>query len=87
MLNFEAQNQGEFKEASAGQWFHYRPTANGWALAHGLTHEIETTGGLRFATVKKTVCEIATDEDEFGDPVCEKWHLAKHHTYTAAAHA
>jgi len=39
--------------------------------------------GYRFAHVKKTVAVIVVDEDEFGLPVVEKWHLKKNNEYAA----
>lgn len=41
MLNFNTDNLGEFQEYERGRWFTYRATSNPWALAHGLTHEVE----------------------------------------------
>ena len=37
--------------------------------------------GYRYATVKKTVAYVVVDEDEFGLPVVEKWHLKKNTEY------
>ena len=37
--------------------------------------------GYRFAHVKKTVAVIVVDEDEYGLPVVEKWHLKKNNEY------
>ena len=37
--------------------------------------------GYRYAIVKKTVAYIVTDEDEYGEPVLEKWHLKKNTEY------
>ena len=33
--------------------------------------------GWRYANVKKTVAYIVTDDDEYGQPVIEKWSLTK----------
>src|SRR5210317_2029196 len=37
--------------------------------------------GWRYAHVRKTVAVIVVDEDEFGLPVTEKWHLKKNDVY------
>ena len=37
--------------------------------------------GYRYAKVKKTVVYIVTDEDEYGNPVIEKWFLKKNVEY------
>lgn len=37
--------------------------------------------GYRYATVKKTVAYIVTDEDEYGEPVLEKWYLKSNKEY------
>jgi hypothetical protein len=31
--------------------------------------------------VKKTVAYVCVDEDEFGLPVVEKWHIKRHRQY------
>jgi hypothetical protein len=38
-------------------------------------------GTKRTATVKKTVAYVAVDEDEFGNPVVEKWQIKRHVVY------
>jgi hypothetical protein len=38
--------------------------------------------GYRYANVKKTVAYIVTDEDEYGNPVIEKWSLKKNVRYS-----
>ena len=37
--------------------------------------------GFRYGTVKKTVAYLAVDEDEFGEPVMEKWYIKNHREY------
>ncbi len=37
--------------------------------------------GWRYALVKKTVAYIVIDEDEYGKPVIQKWHIKNHDKY------
>jgi len=37
--------------------------------------------GWRYARVLKTVAYIVTDEDDYGQPVIEKWDVKRHTTY------
>lgn len=41
-------------------------------------HKLITNDGFRYANVKKTVAYIAVDEDEYGQPVVEKWQIYSH---------
>jgi len=43
--------------------------------------QIGGDSGYRYADVKKTVAYIAVDEDEYGKPVMEKWHIKKKTDY------
>jgi hypothetical protein len=83
MINFEAQNIGEFREVTHGKFFSYRATSNPWALSHGLLHEIDVVDGVRFGNVKKTVCNLALNENDFGFPILEKWVIKNHFLYKA----
>jgi uncharacterized protein YggL (DUF469 family) len=74
-------NIGEFQEVGYNQYFTYRKTDAEYAVKHGLTHEIDVLDGIRYATVKKTVVYVATDEDEDGKPVIEKWNIKNHLVY------
>jgi hypothetical protein len=47
---------------------------NSWRFPHKLI----TNDGFRYANIKKTVAEIAIDEDEYGQPVVEKWQIYSH---------
>ena len=38
--------------------------------------------GWRYANVKKTVVDIVVDEDEYGQPIIEKWLIKNHLTYS-----
>lgn len=48
----------------------------GWASSH--PHLIYTIDGNRAATIRSTVAYVVTDEDEFGNPVVEKWKITHH---------
>ena len=37
--------------------------------------------GWRYANVKKTVVDIVVDEDEYGQPIIEKWSIKNHLTF------
>ena len=37
--------------------------------------------GYRYGTVKKTVAYLPVDEDEYGEPVVEKWHIKQRRDY------
>ena len=72
---------GEIQEADFRRWFTYRPTSDRWALAHGLSVEIDVGDQIRFGNVLKTVAYVCTDETETGAPVIEKWKLSNHHFF------
>jgi hypothetical protein len=63
---------GEFENEFAR--FEYRKNANPeWS---DMPHEVAMSdGSFRFAKVLKTVAYIVIDEDEFGEPVIEKWNI------------
>ena len=83
MINFDVKSLGEFREVTHGKFFSYRATSNPWALSHGLQHEIDVLDGVRFGNVKKTVCNLSIEEDEFGSPIIEKWAIKNHYLYKA----
>lgn len=81
---------GVFVEKDTGNYFEYsvndEPYSN--PLAEDFPHKVWVGGGgvcgmtgWRFANVRKTVATIVVDEDEYGLPVTEKWHLKKNTTY------
>ena len=37
--------------------------------------------GWRYARVLKTVVYVVVDEDDYGNPVVQKWDIKKHRTY------
>lgn len=74
---------GAFKEKDYGKTFEYsKAEPDSWGAKHGLPHVIHLIDGhKRFAHVKGTVAHVATDEDEHGKPVIDKWQLKKHDKY------
>ena len=73
---------GQFTEKEAGNYFEYSLNADGWFAEY--PHIVWVGGpgqGYRYANVKKTVAYIVVDEDEYGDPIEEKWDIKKHIKY------
>lgn len=68
-----------FVERDVGNTFPYKKTKDDWAIKNGLPYEIELckTENKRYARILKTVAYVAVDEDEYGKPVLEKWHLKR----------
>jgi hypothetical protein len=63
---------GQFENEFAR--FEYR--ANTRTDINDFPHEIAMSdGSFRFAKVLKTVVYVVTDEDEYGQPVVEKWNI------------
>ena len=81
MLSIKSNILGEFQEKEHGHFFSYKETTDGWAVSRGMTHEIDVLDGFRFGIVKKTVAYISVDEDEYGNPVLEKWNIKNHKTF------
>lgn len=81
---------GSFREADSNNHFefgcrHSAPADDfcsyGWADMQDFPHVIFTTDGRRYARVLKTVAHVIVDENEFGQPVVEKWNLRGHRDY------
>jgi len=77
--------QGAFVEKSAGNTFEYS-TNDERADWCDYPHKVWVGGlvndqGYRYATVKKTVAYVVVDEDEYGEPVVEKWQIKAHREY------
>jgi len=74
---------GNFIEKSRGNFFEFTKNT-GW-LADKYPHEVFVGplfhGESRKAKVLKTVAWIVVDEDEFGEPIVEKWHIKKKFLY------
>jgi hypothetical protein len=74
---------GSFQEKEAGNLFefsHNQDLSEVWA--YRFPHKIWVTTpregidqGYRYGIVKKTVAYLAVDEDEYGEPVLEKWQI------------
>ena len=80
---------GNFIEKDRGNNFEYSLNPDSMAFCEDYPHIIwvgsgATDSGYRYATVKKTVAYVVVDEDEFGLPVVEKWHIKKHDEYIVA---
>lgn len=86
-----ANDSGEFYLPETKKYFSFRPaTKNSWAEKHNLIHEIDVSDGIlvlgrkncivnsiRFAIVRKSIAYVAIDEDQYGNPVLEKWVITK----------
>jgi hypothetical protein len=72
---------GEFFLPETRKWFTFRPTEDAWAAKHELIHAIDVLDGVRFGVVRKTVAYIAVDEDEYGNPVLERWFITKRRVF------
>lgn len=80
---------GCFREKSEGNLFefsHNLDLSETWA--YGFPHKIWVTtpvdgidSGYRYGIVKKTVAYLAVDEDEFGRPILQKWHIKQRREY------
>ena len=72
---------GQIQEKEFGNYFEYRlnrgNTVQGtYGADRGFPYEIAIPdGSVRFAKILKTVAYIIVDEDEYGDPVVEKWSI------------
>lgn len=76
---------GGFNNAETGAFSEYAEntidiTQFGWDA--DLPHIIYVQGGFRYARVLKTVVYVSVDEDEFGQPVIEKWYIKSHRQYS-----
>ena len=89
-IGFDPIILGQFREADNGNTFEFgcrwsAPSdefcASDWLGMDDFPHVIYTTGGRRYANVKKTVAYIVIDEDDCGNPVVEKWSLRGHKEY------
>ena len=79
---------GVFVEKDTGNYFEYSDNEEPMKIMEDFPHkvwvasgQIAGDSGFRYAHVKKTVAYIVVDEDEFGLPVIEKWHLKKRTDY------
>lgn len=79
---------GVFVEKDTGNYFEYSDNNEPMNIMEDFPHKVWVGGegvcgmsGFRYAHVKKTVAYIAVDEDEYGLPVIEKWHLKNNRRY------
>jgi len=77
---------GVFVEKDVGNLFEYSynddPIMVEWPhkiFVGGLTND----QGYRYGLVKKTVAYVVVDENDYGEPVVEKWSLKKNTPYRA----
>lgn len=72
---------GSFQEKEVGNHFSYaeNPEKDSGGFGSGFDHIVfvnDSFGhGYRYANVKKTVAYVSVDEDEYGQPVVEKWNI------------
>jgi len=74
-------DSGEFYRPKNGEFFTFRPSDDGFAKQHDLTHTIDCSDGVKYGVVKNSVAHIATGNDATGKPILEKWSIAKRTSY------
>ena len=73
---------GAFRSKDSDVLFEFSPrTGFVPEFASEFTHMIYVEGGHRLAKVLKTVAYVVTDEDDFGNPVVEKWDIKNYKEY------
>ena len=77
---------GRFVEREVGNYFEYSLNDDDFDFCKDFAHKVWVGGlvndqGYRYANVKKTVAYIVTDEDEYGQPVIEKWNIKNNVAY------
>jgi len=80
---------GTFKNKAHGTSFDYESNTpdDSWLPVVDYPHRVWVNcnpindSGWRYAKVKKTVAYIVLDEDQYGQPVIEKWSIKNHITY------
>jgi len=75
---------GSFEHKETGAFFEY--SVNDEQIIHEGFNEFVWVNDVigwpkRYAKVLKTVAYVITDEDEFGNPVIEKWPIKNHRIY------
>lgn len=80
---------GCFVEKDCGNYFEYSANDDSFDWCNQWPHKVWVGGegvcgdqGYRYASVKRTVVYIVTDEADDGTPVVEKWHLKSNRTYS-----
>ena len=77
---------GRFVEREVGNYFEYSLNDDDFDFCKDFAHKVWVGGlvndqGYRYANVKKTVAYICVDEDEYGQPVIEKWNIKQNVEY------
>lgn len=73
---------GCFRERSVGGYHEYSRNTD-LEFAQDFPHKLWTLDGFRYARILKTVAYICVDEDEYGNPVEEKWDISSHKFWEA----
>lgn len=69
---------GQFQEKEYKMYFEYVPAEpESWGETFGFPFKIVvgSLGETRYAKVYKTVAYVVVNEDEYGNPVIEKWQI------------
>ena len=89
MIVYDRQFQdhaGEFYLPNTKRWFTFTPnTDDAWGLKHNLIHKVDVLDGYRCAIVRNTVAYVAVDQDEYGNPIFERWTITKRRIFQEAA--
>ena len=79
---------GVFVERGTGNYFEYSVNDEPINFCEDFPHKVWVGGGVfsgmtdwRYAIVRKTGAYIVVDEDEYGMPVTEKWHIRNRQEY------
>ena len=77
---------GRFVEKEVGNYFEYSLNDDDFDFCKEFAHKVWVGGlvndqGYRYANVKKTVAYVCVDEDEYGQPVVEKWDIKQNVEY------
>jgi len=73
---------GIFTEKEVGNCFEYSINDDPiTSFNEDFPHKIWVCNGYRYGTVKKTVVVICIDEDEYGLPVTQTWHIKNNRIY------
>ena len=78
---------GAFDEKEYVNPFEYSINNDTHAFAKDWPHkvwigDVINNNGYRYALVKKTVVYVCVDEDDYGQPVVEKWRIKRHREYS-----
>ncbi len=77
---------GEFYVPDTKRWFTFQPNSDdAWGIKHELIHKIDVLDGYRCGVVRKGVAYVAVDQDEYGNPVLQRWQITKRRIFQEAA--